>query len=163
MNLGPGKEFDRVRGIMARIAEITGEVPDLGDDCALIRRGSTTVAISIDNSLENVHFRTDWLDFKEIGFRAAGSAMSDLAAEGATPLGVLVSLGVPPDGKKGTDAATDIMAGVAPAAHNLEARGLGGGLTRSERYIVDVCVIGEGRRPGRRPRARRSDRTSGTA
>jgi thiamine monophosphate kinase len=105
MNLGPGKEFDRVRGIMARIAEITGDVSDLGDDCALIPLGATTLAISIDNSLENVHFRTDWLDFKEIGFRAAGSAMSDLAAEGATPLGVLVSLGVPQEGKNGTDAA----------------------------------------------------------
>ena len=157
MNLGPGKEFDRVRGIMARIAEITGEVPDLGDDCALIPLGSTTLAISIDNSLENVHFRTDWLDFKEIGFRAAGSAMSDLAAEGATPLGVLVSLGVPPDGKNGTDAAADIMAGVATVAHNLEARVLGGDLTRSERYIVDVCVIGEVERPVRRSGAREGD------
>src|SRR2546425_2939285 len=162
MNLGPGKEFDRVRGIMARIAEITGEVPDLGDDCAVIPLGSTTLAISIDNSLENVHFRTDWLDFKEIGFRAAGSAMSDLAAEGATPLGVLVSLGVPPDGKKGTDAATDIMAGVATVAHNLETRGLGGGLTRSGRYIVGVCVIGEGARPGRPPGARERDGAWGT-
>src|SRR3989441_9956209 len=133
MNLGPGKEFDRVRSIMARIAEITGDVSDLGDDCALIPLGSTTLAISIDNSLEDVHFRTDWLDFKQIGFRAAGSAMSDLAAEGATPLGVLVSLGVPPDGTKGTDAATDIMAGVATVARKLEARGVGGGLARSGR------------------------------
>jgi len=157
MNLGPGKEFDRVRGIMARIAEITGEVPDLGDDCALIPLGSTTLAISIDNSLENVHFRADWLAFKEIGVRAAGSAMSDLAAEGATPLGVLVSLGVPPDGKNGTDAAADIMAGVATVAHNLEARVLGGDLTRSERYIVDVCVIGEVERPVRRSGAREGD------
>src|SRR5947209_20452253 len=127
MNLGPGNEFDRIRGILARIAEISGEDgSDLGDDCALLPLGSMTLAISIDNSLENVHFRTDWLDFKEIGFRAAGSALSDLAAEGATPLGVLVSLGVPPDGKNGTDAAADIMAGVATVAHNLEARVLGG-------------------------------------
>src|SRR2546426_11693618 len=162
MNLGPGKEFDRVRGIMARIAEITGEVPDLGDDCALIPLGSTTLAISIDNSLENVHFRTDWLDFKEIGFRAAGSAMSDLAAEGATPLGVLVSLGVPPDGKNGTDAAADIMAGVAIVAHNLEARAPGGGLTRPERDRGGGGVIGQGRRPGRRPGAGGGGGRSGT-
>src|SRR2546422_5288561 len=140
MNLGPGKEFDRVRGIMARIAEITGEVPDLGDDCALIPLGSTTLAISIDNSLENVHFRTDWLDFKEIGFRAAGSAMSDLAAEGATPLGVLVSLGVPPDGKKGTDAATDIMAGLATPGHKILAKGVWADIARPGPYIAAMCV-----------------------
>src|SRR5882762_6547429 len=89
MNLGPGKEFDRVRGILAQIGEIVGDVSDLGDDCALIPLGSATLAVSIDNSLENVHFRTDWLDFKEIGFRAAGAALSHLAADGATPLGLV--------------------------------------------------------------------------
>jgi len=157
MNLGSGKEFDRIRGIIERIAEITGDGSDLGDDCALIPLGTTTLAISIDNSLENVHFRTDWLDFKEIGFRAAGSALSDLAAEGAKPLGVLVSLGVPPDGQKGGDPAADIMAGVATMVHNLEAKVLGGDLTRSERYIVDVCVIGEAARPVRRSGAREGD------
>ena len=157
MNLGPGKEFDRIRDIIERIAEITGDCSELGDDCALIPLGSTTLAISIDNSLENVHFRTDWLDFKEIGFRCAGSALSDLAADGARPLGVLVSLGVPADGQKGTDAAADIMAGVATVVHNLEAKVLGGDLTRSEQYIVDVCVIGEARRPVRRWGAREGD------
>jgi thiamine-monophosphate kinase len=155
MNLGPGKEFDRIRGIIERIAEITGDDTELGDDCALIPLGSTNLAISIDNSLENVHFRTDWLDFKEIGFRAAGSALSDLAAEGAKPLGALVSLGIPADGKQ--DAAEDIMAGVATMLHNLEAKVLGGDLTRSEQYIVGVCVIGEAQRPVRRSGAREGD------
>lgn len=158
MNLGPGKEFDRVRGIIKRVAEIASDVSDLGDDCALISLGSTTLAVSIDNSLENVHFRTDWLDFKEIGFRAAGSAISDLAAEGATPLGVLVSLGVPDNnGTKDNDPAADIMAGVATMVNNLAAKVLGGDLTRSERYVVDVCTIGVAERPVRRSGAHEGD------
>jgi len=157
MNLGPGKEFERIRGIIERITEITGDGSELGDDCALIPLGSTTLAISLDNSLENVHFRTDWLDFKEIGFRAAGSALSDLAADGAKPLGVLVSLGVPAKSQKGNDPAADIMAGVATMANNLQAKVLGGDLTRSEQYIVDVCVIGEAQRPVRRWGAREGD------
>ena len=157
MNLGPGKEFDRVRGIIKRIAEITGDSSEIGDDCALIPLGSTNLAISIDNSLENVHFRTDWLDFKEIGCRAAGAALSDLAADGARPLGALVSLGVPANGKKKEDPAADIMAGVASMLHNVEAKVLGGDLTRSEQYIVDVCVIGETTRRVRRSGAREGD------
>jgi thiamine-monophosphate kinase len=157
MNLGPGKEFDRIRGIIERVAEITGDGSELGDDCAVIPLGSTSLAMSIDNSLENVHFRTDWLDFKEIGFRAAGSALSDLAADGAKPLGVLVSLGVPANGHAGTDVAGEIMAGVATMVHNLEAKVLGGDLTRSEQYIIDVCVIGEAERPVRRWGAREGD------
>ena len=157
MNLGPGKEFDRIRGVIERIAKITGDGSEFGDDCAVIPLGSTILALSIDNSLENVHFRTDWLDFKEIGFRAAGSALSDLAADGARPLGVLVSLGVPANGQSGTDAAADIMAGVATIVHNLDAKVLGGDLTRSEQYVVDVCVIGETQRPVRRWGAREGD------
>lgn len=159
MNLGPGKEFDRIRAILARVEEISGEVSEVGDDCALIPLGSTTLALSIDNSLENVHFRTDWLDFKAIGFRAAGTALSDLAAEGAKPVGVLVSLGVPPNGKKtnGADPAAEIMAGVATMVHNLDARVLGGDLTQSDHYIVDVCVVGTADRPVRRSGAREGD------
>ncbi|HYX81802.1 MAG TPA: thiamine-phosphate kinase [Gemmatimonadales bacterium] len=158
MNLGPGKEFDRIRGILAQIEEIAGESADLGDDCALVPLGSTTLAVSIDNSLEDVHFRTDWLDFKEIGFRAAGAALSDLAADGATPLGALVSLGVPPTAqKKGHDPAAEIMAGVATMVHNLDAKVLGGDLTRSDKYMVDVCVIGTVERPVRRSGAREGD------
>src|SRR5438876_12430955 len=118
MNLGPGQEFDRIRAMLARIAEISGDhASDIGDDCALLPLGSMTLAISIDNSLENVHFRTDWLDFKEIGCRAAGAALSDLAAEGAKPLGLMVSLGIPAaNGKKGADPAAEILAGVASMA-----------------------------------------------
>ena len=156
MNLGPGKEFDRLRAIFAKIAEYAPDQTDVGDDCALIPMGKTTLAVSIDASLENVHFRADWLDFKEIGFRAAGAALSDLAADGATPFGLLVSLAVPANhAKKGqADPAVEIMDGVATMAHNLEARILGGDLTKSERYVIDVCVLGTADRPVRRSGAR---------
>ncbi|HLZ46381.1 MAG TPA: thiamine-phosphate kinase [Gemmatimonadales bacterium] len=158
MNLGPGKEFDRVRAILARIADVSGDGDsEIGDDCALIPLGSTTLAVSIDNALEGVHFRTDWLDFKEIGFRAAGAALSDLAADGATPLGLMVSLGVPPFEASEPDPAADIMAGVATMAHNLAAHVLGGDLTRSEKYMIDVCVLGTAERPVRRSGAREGD------
>jgi thiamine-monophosphate kinase len=158
MNLGPGKEFDRIRAIIARVGEITGDVSDLGDDCALIPLGRSTLAVSVDSSVENVHFRTDWLDFKEIGFRAAGSALSDLAAEGATPIGVLVSLGLPPaSATNGGDPAVEIMAGVATMVNNLEAKVLGGDLTRGDKYTIDVCVLGMAERPVRRSGAREGD------
>src|SRR2546426_1986225 len=158
MNLGPGKEFHRIRAIFNSISELSPEAEGLGDDCALVPLGTTTLAVSIDASLEGVHFRTDWLDFKEIGFRAAGAALSDLAADGATPLGLLVSLGVPPrNGKNGADPAVEIMAGVATIANNVGARILGGDLTRSERYSVDVCVLGTAERPVRRSGAREGD------
>src|SRR3989442_5336296 len=150
--LGPGGEFDRLRAIFARLG---AAARDLGDDAALVRLGGTTLAVSIDLSLEGVHFRTDWLSFKDIGWRATAAALSDLAAEGAEPIGILVSLGTPADeGRRTTDNAAEIMAGVGAVARSVGARGLGGDLVRSPRYLVDVCVLGMAQRPVRRSGAR---------
>ena len=158
LRLGGGGEFDRLRRIFARLGR-NGR--GLGDDCALIRVGRTWLAVSIDLSLERVHFRTDWLSFREIGWRSAAAALSDLAAEGAQPFGVLVSLGIPGTsrgrGKGEGDPATEIMAGVGAAAQRVGAAVLGGDLVRSERYIVDVCVLGWTTRPVRRDGARPGD------
>ena len=156
--LGPGAEFDQVRGILARLGK---QAKHVGDDCALVRIGRTTLAASVDASLEGVHFRTDWLSFEEIGWRAAAGALSDLAAAGAKPIGVLVSLGIPGVGGKGPgardDPAVEIMAGVAAAAHSVAAKVLGGDLVKSERYLVDVSVLGTVGRPVRRSGARPGD------
>src|SRR3989475_11830956 len=153
--LGPGGEFARLRAIFARRG---AAARDLGDDAALVRLGGTTLAVSIDLSLEGVHFRTDWLSFKDIGWRATAAALSDLAAEGARPIGVLVALGIPSDdGRRTTDDAVDIMAGVGAAARSVGVRVLGGDLARSPRYLVDVCVLGIAERPVRRSGARPGD------
>jgi len=153
LRLGRGGEFDRLRRIFARLGR-TGQ--SLGDDCALIRVGRTWLAVSIDLSLEDVHFRTAWLSFADIGWRSVAAALSDLAADGAEPIGVVVSLGVPGKGRgrgKGEgDPAAEIMAGVGAAARRVGAHVLGGDLVRSDRYLVDVCVLGWTVRPVRRER-----------
>ncbi len=143
-------EFDRLREIFTRLGT---RARDLGDDCALIPLGGTTLAVSIDCSLEGIHFRTDWLTFEEIGWRSAAAALSDLAAEGAEPVGVLVSLGMPGGGDHGAE----IMNGVADAAQSVGAKVLGGDLARSEQYVVDVCVLGTAERPVRRAGAQAGD------
>ena len=154
LSLGAGGEFDRLRAIFARLGD---SAADLGDDCALVALGDTTLAVSIDCSYEGVHFRTDWLTFEEVGWRAAAAALSDLAAEGAKPLGVLVSLGVTDDGQRDSDNASEIMAGVAAVTKSVGAKVLGGDLIRSDRYLVDVCVLGTTPHPVRRAGARPGD------
>ena len=143
-------EFDRLREIFARLGPKAGE---LGDDCALVPIGGTTLALSIDCSIEGIHFRTDWLTFEEIGWRSTAAALSDLAAEGAEPVGVLVSVGMP----GGVDHSVEIMSGVGAAAQSVGAKVLGGDLTRSEQYLVDVCVLGTAERPVRRAGAQVGD------
>lgn len=134
LQLGPGREFDVIRSIAARLGP---SAVGLGDDCALVQVGGATLALSIDGSVEGTHFRTDWFTFDEIGWRAAAAALSDLAADGAQPLGVLVSLGGPSPREFET-----IMSGVGAVVTSVGAKVLGGDLVRSEKYLVDICALG---------------------
>src|SRR4030095_16250805 len=92
MELGPGPEFDRIRRIVQRLGP---KAATLGDDCALLRIGNSTLVFSTDLSIENVHFRRSWLSEQEIGWRAAAAARCDLAAEGATAIGGPAHHGLP--------------------------------------------------------------------
>lgn len=154
--LGPGREFDLIRAITAALGPAAGGI---GDDCALLSLGHVTLAASVDCSVEGVHFRTDWLDAEEIGWRATAAALSDLAADGAKPLGVLASLALPASTGQGEapQVAVAIMRGVAAAVGACGGTVLGGDLARFEKIILDVCAIGTVERPVRRRGARVGD------
>lgn len=151
--LGPGTEFDLIRGFLERTAEPGPEVIlGPGDDCAIIQAPRT--AISVDLSLEGVHFRREWLEPQEIGYRATMAALSDLAAMAARPIGVLASIAVPDQDRP--DNAADIMAGVTAATESVGGSLLGGDLVRSVGGLVlDIVVLGSAdgavRRDGARP------------
>lgn len=145
LRLGPGPEFDLIRAIIDRLGP---DASGIGDDCAVIPIGGTNLVASIDCSLEDVHFRTDWLTPQEIGYRSTATALSDLAADGAEPIGVLVSLGMPGRGKG--EGGSEIMAGVGAACRAASAQVLGGDVVRSDKLMVDVCALGTAERPVRR-------------
>ena len=109
--LGPGPEFDRIRRI-AR--ELGARSEELGDDAAVVPDGDGALVVSTDASVEGVHFRTEWLSLEEIGWRAAAAALSDLAAMGARPVGVLAALAVP--GEASPEDPAVVMRGVGAAA-----------------------------------------------
>ena len=147
--LGPGAEFDRIRAI----AEALGAAgAGLGDDCAFLPDGW---CVSIDVSTEQVHFRRDWLAPEEIGWRAAGAALSDLAAVGATAEAVLVGL----SSDRAEPAATiaSVMRGVGAAAQSVGARVVGGDLTAGPALSLAVTVLGRAARPIERRGARVGD------
>jgi thiamine-monophosphate kinase len=115
-----------------------------GDDCAVVRGGP--LALTVDLSVEGVHFRRAWLAPRDIGYRSAMAALSDLAAAAATPIGVLAAIAVPAEGAAAF--AADIAAGVADAAAACGAVVLGGDLTRSPGpIIVDIVAVGEALAP----------------
>src|SRR5262249_50656131 len=97
--------------------------------------------LSVDLSVEDVHFRVGWMSPAEIGWRAASAALSDLAAVAATPKGLLVSLGAPAEWPP--EQVAELMEGAGEAALSVGALVWGGDLVKSDRVIIDVSVMGE--------------------
>jgi thiamine-monophosphate kinase len=140
--LGRGREFDLIRGFVREQPAIGAPhvLTGPGDDCAIVTAGA--VAISVDMSVEGVHFRREWLTPEEIGWRATTAALSDIAAMAAAPIGVLVALAVKAD--EADDIAPRIMHGCREAAAVHGAPIIGGDLTRSTGPIViDIVVLGD--------------------
>jgi thiamine-monophosphate kinase len=150
--LGPGREFDRIR----RIAVALGaRAQGLGDDCAVLLPGEGQLVASTDVSVEGVHFRRDWLSLEEIGWRAAAAALSDLAADGATPAGLLAAVTVP---KTASDEdLTTLMVGVGGAAAESGAVVVGGDLSSGPTWSVGITVLGWSTAPVTRTGARPGD------
>ncbi|MDZ4675038.1 MAG: thiamine-phosphate kinase [Gemmatimonadota bacterium] len=135
--LGAGAEFDRIRAIAAMLGPRAAE---LGDDCALVPIDGGFLAISTDVSVDEVHFRRDWLTLTEVGWRAAAAALSDLAAVGADPAGILVAL-TAPSGLTEQDVVA-LMDGAGAAASAVGAPVLGGDLSAGATLQLAVTVVG---------------------
>jgi thiamine-monophosphate kinase len=150
--LGPGAEFDLIRAIARALGAAAGP---LADDCALIPDGATTLALSTDVSVENVHFRRDWLDSREIGWRAAAGALSDLAAEGAEAIGLLAAVTAPKSVAERD--LVELMRGVGEAAAAVAGTVLGGDLSSGPLWGITITVVGRAARPVTRAGARAGD------
>lgn len=85
----------RFIGIMRALAG-TAAARGLSDDAAVIAFGSETLVITHDMMVEGVH----WLpgqDEADIAWKLVATNLSDLAAKGATPIGVLLGYALGPD------------------------------------------------------------------
>ena len=77
-------------GLLAEL-ERRGLIVGVEHDAALVG----DLVVTQDTLVEGVHFRLDWLSWRELGFRAAAVNVSDLAASGAVPEALLVALALP--------------------------------------------------------------------
>ena len=119
-----------------------------GDDAAVLRGG---LVVSTDIAVEEVHFRRDWGTARELGFRATAAGLSDLAAMGAEPVAILLSIAVPAGGED----VLELQEGAAAAADRAGATVVGGDLSRSPGpMVIDVVSLGKARRPVPRSGAR---------
>jgi thiamine-monophosphate kinase len=102
------------------------------------------LVVTQDALVEGVHFRLDWISFRDLGFRAAAVNLSDLAASGAEPSGLVVSLAAPPD--TAVDDLLELYEGMAETGVPV----VGGDTTRAQALLISVTALGRSERvPGR--------------
>src|SRR5438309_740927 len=102
------------------------------------------VVVTQDALVEGVHFRLDWISWRDLGFRAAAVNLSDLAASGAAPEGLLVSFGAPAETR--LEDVLELYAGIAETGVPV----VGGDTTAAAEVVVAVTAVGRAERvPGR--------------
>ncbi len=119
----------------------------LGDDASVVRARGHAVT-SVDTLVDGVHFRSAQLSPAEIGWRAAATALSDLAAMGATALTseVYLTLGLP--GGLGAGAGVELVRGADAVCQSAGATIAGGDVSSSPVLAVSVTVVGWAPDPG---------------
>ena len=135
--LAPGAEFDTVRATLARwgvLAQGTGD-----DGAVLDVPPGHRLVVSTDTSVEHVHFRREWFSAEEIAYRAAVAALSDLAAMGATPLGMTIALTLP---EAWRDQCMALADGIASVARETGTPIVGGDLSGGRDLSIGITVLG---------------------
>jgi thiamine-monophosphate kinase len=119
------------------------EDPGLRDDAAVVSMPADagSMVVSVDSVVEGVHFDLALSSLHDVGWKALMSALSDVAAMGAAPLGALVALCVP-GLEQGDSAALGVMEGVAAAAAASGCPVMGGDVSAASQLVVVVTVWG---------------------
>jgi len=122
--------------------ERRGLIAGVEDDAAhLAAEGFEGLVVTQDALVEGVHFRFDMLSWHELGYRAAAVNVSDLAACGAEPLALVVTLAAP-----GLEHAVELYEGLAEAGVPVR----GGDTTVAPQVVLSVTALGRSERiPGR--------------
>jgi thiamine-monophosphate kinase len=142
IELGPGREFDIVRILLAEWGKSAQRI---GDDAAILDvPPGERLVVSTDTSVEGVHFRRDWLNNFEIGYRATAAALSDLAAMAARPLGILIALTLPEHDKRD---AREIATGIREGASAVLCPIVGGDLSSGKSLSLTITALGTTSRP----------------
>jgi thiamine-monophosphate kinase len=102
------------------------------------------LVVTQDALVEGVHFRLDWISWRDLGWRAAAVNLSDLAASGADPVGLIVSLAT--RGHTQAEEVLELYEGIAETGVPV----LGGDTTRAELLMLSVTALGRSAHvPGR--------------
>jgi thiamine-monophosphate kinase len=145
--------------IFPRLPAAEAELLGPGDDAAVVSSPDGRFVVTTDMMIHGPDFRMAWSTPHDLGWKAAATNLSDVAAMGARPTALVVAIAAPP----GTaitvlegiaDGLRDACAALAPGCGVV-----GGDLSASDALTLAVTAFGdlEGREPVLRSGARPGD------
>ncbi|HMA64582.1 MAG: thiamine-phosphate kinase [Fibrobacterota bacterium] len=116
---------------------------EIGDDAA-VRKGNNSdqIILTADLSVEDVHFRTEWMTFREIGYKAMATNLSDCASMGASPESALIQLVFPKNDQLLKDRIIQLYQGFNDACMRWDFPVIGGDLSAGNSWVIGITLLG---------------------
>ncbi len=115
----------------------------VGDDAAVLATlPGQSLVVTTDMLVDGVHFSDSTTSPEDAGWRAAAANLSDLAAMGATPLGITVGLGLP--GDVSVSWVERLYHGMSECLQKYQTAIVGGDVCRSPVITVAITAFGQG-------------------
>jgi len=111
----------------------------LGDDCAVLDLGSEYLLVTTDITNRGTHFPEGESEY-DMGWYAAGINLSDIAAMGGTPLGMLFALAMPSETP--WESASDLAKGIRDCCARYSVPVLGGDTKEHDTLTVSGTGVG---------------------
>jgi thiamine-monophosphate kinase len=118
-------------------------VVGIGDDAAVTAYApGAQIVTTTDMLVEGVHFRTDTIDDRSLGYKSLAVSISDIAAMGGVPRHAVISLAIPVE--MDVERLEDLYAGVADICAEYGTTVVGGDITKtSGPFVISVTLLGE--------------------
>ncbi|MDJ0590500.1 MAG: thiamine-phosphate kinase [Pleurocapsa sp. MO_226.B13] len=114
----------------------------IGDDGAILATApQKSLVVTTDVLVDGVHFSDRTTSAYDVGWRASAANLSDLAAMGATPLGITVGLSLP--GEKQVSWVEELYRGMVACLQLYDTPLVGGDICRSTVSSVAITAFGE--------------------
>jgi len=147
--LGDLSEGEILRRIFPLLPESYATIVGPGDDCAVLQAPDARMVVTTDMMVQGPDFRLEYSSGYDLGFKAAATNLSDVAAMGARPSSLIVALAAP--SSTPITLVEEFARGLREACGEL-APGcgvVGGDLSTSSVLTIAVTALGdlEGREP----------------
>jgi thiamine-monophosphate kinase len=135
-------EFEFIDRIKKKLPKLKNAVLGIGDDCAVLDYTKDKyLLLTQDMLIEGVHFDLSKVSPYKVGRKALAVSLSDIAAMAGIPKYCLISLAVSPD--MPLNNLEDFYSGLWKLAADFGVELVGGDTNHAEKFICDVCVVGE--------------------